>query len=423
MTVRRAGSALPDVESPEAFAAARQTAAIVDLDALSGNIRQVRKALAPGREVLAVVKAEAYGHGAVEASRIFRKEGACLLGVATAEEAEVLRSVGAKEEDSLLSDAPILLMSAVSPCLAPRVVSLDLETALWNFEQAQALASTAAAAGRSVRVHFKVDSGMGRLGLSPGEAADFIRKVSGLDRIVPVGLMSHLGQADEEEGVPPTLAQFEVVRSLAESLRNEGILPPLVHTANSAGGLAFLDAPGGLVRCGILLYGCLPRNVRSFSVVPAMSFRSYILQVKPIAAGAPVGYGATYRRETPGKIALAAVGYADGYPRLLSNRADALVGGSRAPVVGRVSMDLIALDVTHLETVREGEEVVLFGAQNEGRILVEELADRVDTIPYEILCGVSARVPRLYLKGGRFAGRRMLGGEPKESRLVVEGPA
>ena len=423
MTVRRAGSALPDVESPEAFAAARQTAAIVDLDALSGNIRQVRKALAPGREVLAVVKAEAYGHGAVEASRIFRKEGACLLGVATAEEAEVLRSVGAKEEDSLLSDAPILLMSAVSPCLAPRVVSLDLETALWNFEQAQALASTAAAAGRSVRVHFKVDSGMGRLGLSPGEAADFIRKVSGLDRIVPVGLMSHLGQADEEEGVPPTLAQFEVVRSLAESLRNEGILPPLVHTANSAGGLAFLDAPGGLVRCGILLYGCLPRNVRSFSVVPAMSFRSYILQVKPIAAGAPVGYGATYRRETPGKIALAAVGYADGYPRLLSNRADALVGGSRAPVVGRVSMDLIALDVTHLETVHEGEEVVLFGAQNEGRILVEELADRVDTIPYEILCGVSARVPRLYLKGGRFAGRRMLGGEPKESRLVVEGPA
>ncbi len=421
--MRRAGSALPDVESPEAFAAARQTAAIVDLDALSGNIRQVRKALAPGREVLAVVKAEAYGHGAVEASRIFRKEGACLLGVATAEEAEVLRSVGAKEEDSLLSDAPILLMSAVSPCLAPRVVSLDLETALWNFEQAQALASTAAAAGRSVRVHFKVDSGMGRLGLSPGEAADFIRKVSGLGRIVPVGLMSHLGQADEEEGVPPTLAQFEVVRSLAESLRNEGILPPLVHTANSAGGLAFLAAPGGLVRCGILLYGCLPRNVRSFSVAPAMSFRSYILQVKPIAAGAPVGYGATYRRETPGKIALAAVGYADGYPRLLSNRADALVGGSRAPVVGRVSMDLIALDVTHLETVHEGEEVVLFGAQNEGRILVEELADRVDTIPYEILCGVSARVPRLYLKGGRFAGRRMLGGEPKESRLVVEGPA
>jgi alanine racemase len=300
---------------------------------------------------------------------------------------------------------------------------LDLETALWNFEQAQALASTAAAAGRSVRVHFKVDSGMGRLGLSPGEAADFIRKVSGLGRIVPVGLMSHLGQADEEEGVPPTLAQFEVVRSLAESLRNEGILPPLVHTANSAGGLAFLDAPGGLVRCGILLYGCLPRNVRSFSVAPAMSFRSYILQVKPIAAGAPVGYGATYRREAPGKIALVAVGYADGYPRLLSNRADALVGGSRAPVVGRVSMDLIALDVTHLETVREGEEVVLFGAQNEGRILVEELADRVDTIPYEILCGVSARVPRLYLKGGRFAGRRMLGGEPKESRLVVEGPA
>ncbi len=423
MTVRRAGSALPDVEPPEVFPAARQTAAIVDLDALSENIRQVRKALAPGREVLAVVKAEAYGHGAVEASRVFRKEGACLLGVATAEEAQVLRSAGAKEGDSLLSDAPILLMNAVSPCLAPRVVSLDLETVLWNFEQAQAQALASAAAGRSVRVYFKVDSGMGRLGLSPGEAADFIRKVSGLDRIVPAGLMSHLGQADEEEGAPPTLAQFEVVRSLAESLRKEGILPPLVHTANSAGGLAFLDAPGGLVRCGILLYGCLPRNVRGLSVVPAMSFRSYILQVKPIAAGAPVGYGATYRRETPGKIALAAVGYADGYPRLLSNRADALVGGSRAPVVGRVSMDLIALDVTHLETVREGEEVVLFGAQNEGRILVEELADRADTIPYEILCGVSARVPRLYLKGGRIAGRRVLGGEPKESRLAAEGPA
>ncbi|MEE9276213.1 MAG: alanine racemase [bacterium] len=398
---------------------AGRTAAYIDLDALSENLAAVRGRLGPGRETLAVVKAEAYGHGAPEAAEAFLRGGARLLGVATVEEAAALRAFS---KEGPLARASILVMSGAAPAEAPRIAAFDLEAAVWDIAQVEALSAAARAAGRRLRLHLKVDSGMGRLGAAPAEAADFLRAAAAMEGIEVAGLMSHLAQAEEEGGEAPTRAQFEVIRDLAGDLRAKGLLPPLLHCANSAGGLLFPDAPGEIVRAGIALYGCPPAAAEGVTLRPAMRWRSAVIQVREIAAGAPVGYGGAYRRSTPGRIAVVSAGYGDGYPRLLSNRGDALVGGRRVPVAGRVSMDMLTLDVSGLDEVRAGDEAVLLGAQGEERIRAEELADRAETIPYEILCGVGGRVPRVFVRDGREAGRRTLwSGAPRDPAPGEEG--
>ncbi len=412
MTSGRAGSLAEAGRAVEtSLPAGDRTAAFVDLDILSANFRAVRAAVGEGREVLAVVKAEAYGHGGVEAARAFQCAGAQWLGVATVEEGESLRSADAAGGEVSLGGARVLVMSGAAPDVAPRVVSAGLEAAVWEMAQVEALAAAARAAGRRAAIHLKVDSGMGRLGIAPGEAVDFLRRASRMDGVEVVGLMSHLARADEEEeGEEATRRQFGVVRWVADALRREGLLPPVVHCANSAGGLGFPDAPGGMIRAGIALYGCPARPLRGLSLRLALTWKGSVIQAKSVGAGEAIGYGGIYRSERAGRIAVVGAGYGDGYPRLLSNRADALLFGRRAPVVGRVSMDMLTLDVSHLDGVRAGEEVVLLGAQGEECISAEELASRAETIPYEILCGVGVRVPRVYLRGGRAVGRQYLGG-------------
>jgi alanine racemase len=388
----------------------RPAAALIDLDVLSGNYQAVQAAVGPERELLAVVKAEGYGHGTVESAQAFIDAGAAWLGVATVEEGEALRNALTSEDAGRYGEVRILVMSGASPELAPRIVSANLDAVVWDLNQVEALSAAGGAAGRLVRIHLKVDSGMHRLGVTPGDAPEFLRKTAALDRVEVEGLMSHLAQADEESGENPTRAQFEVILALIDDLRGQGLLPPMVHCANSAGGLVYPGAPGQLVRAGIALYGSLPAAARGVEVLPAMTLRSAVIQVKDVPAGGTVGYGGTYRRTGAGRIAVVAFGYADGYPRILSNRAEALLWGKRVPVVGIVSMDMLTVDVTDLADAQIGDEVVLLGAQGGEAVSGEELASRAHTISYEIFTGVGLRVPRIFFRDGRAVSSRLLGG-------------
>lgn len=385
----------------------RPTAAFVDLAVLGDNFTHLTASLGPERELLAVVKAEAYGHGAPEAAAAFASAGARWFGVAMVEEAEALISGAAP---NALGEARVLVMSGALPALAPRIASGGFDAVVWDMAQAEALAAAAASAGRTARVHVKIDSGMHRLGIPPGEAPDFFRRLGEMAGVEAAGLMSHLAQADEAEGGEPTREQFEIVRALMSALEAGGLLPPVIHTANSAGGIAYPDAPGSLVRAGIALYGCPPPGKAGAPLRPALTLKSALIQIKDVPAGGAVGYGGTWRMETPGRIAVVPVGYADGYPRILSSRTDVLVRGRRVPIAGRVSMDMLTVDVSELADAAVGDEVVLIGAQGDKAILCEELAARSHTITYEILSRLGSRIPRVFFKAGRVTGHRIFGG-------------
>ena len=381
-----------------------RNALFVDLDILTRNYKNLTSLLA-SREPFAVVKAEGYGHGGVEVARAAYEAGARWFGVAAVEEAEALR---AADEGDGFTDARILVMSDTLAYNANRLVEADCDAAVWRMEQAEGLAVAARGSGRKARIHVKVDTGMGRLGLRPPEAVEFIERASGEEGVEVAGLMSHFARADEEEGGAATGEQIHEMEALIQTLGERNLLPPHVHMSNSAGLLNYPHAPGNLVRLGIALYGSSPQFSGSVALKSALTWVARVLQVKEIDAGQPVGYGGTYERNSPGRVAMVATGYGDGYPRILSNRADALVGGVRVPVAGRVSMDMLALDVTKIENIAPGDQVVLLGEGGSGAVSCEEMADRAETIPYEIMCGVGVRVPRIYLREGRVTHVRKL---------------
>jgi len=384
-----------------------RNALFIDLDILIRNYKNLTGLLL-SQEPFAVVKAEAYGHGGVEVARVVYEAGARWFGVAAVEEAEALRAAGADEGRDGFADARILVMSDTLAYNARRLVEADCDAAVWHMEQVEGLGSAARGAGRKASVHVKVDTGMGRLGLRPAEAVDFIERASQEEGVETAGLMSHFARADEVEGEAATSAQIREMEALVRALGEKNLLPPHIHMVNSAGLLNYPQVPGNLVRLGIALYGSSPQFSNSVALKCAMTWVARVLQVKEVEAGRPVGYGGTYERRSPGRIAMVSTGYGDGYPRILSNRADALVGGVRVPVAGRVSMDMLALDVTNIESVAPGDEVVLLGEQGDGTVSCEEMAERAETIPYEIMCGVGVRVPRIYLRGGRVTHARKL---------------
>ena len=381
-----------------------RNALFIDLDILIQNYKNLTSLL-HSQEPFAVVKAEGYGHGGVEVARAVYEAGARWFGVAAVEEAESLRADGTGEG---FADARILVMSDTLAYNAKRLVDAGCDAAVWHVEQMEGLAGAARESGKKAGIHVKVDTGMGRLGLRPAEAVDFIERASREEGVEVAGLMSHFARADEEDGGDATGAQIREMEALVHVLREKNLLPPHVHMANSAGLLNYPRAPGNLVRLGIALYGCSPQFSKSTALKTAMTWAARVLQVKEVEAGRPVGYGGTYERSSPGRIAMVAAGYGDGYPRILSSRADALAGGVRVPVAGRVSMDMLALDVTNIETIGPGDEVVLLGEGGDGAVSCEELADRAETIPYEIMCGVGVRVPRIYLREGRVTHVRKL---------------
>ncbi len=367
------------------FEAARATRAEIDLQALRTNFRLVRRIVGCRVGVLSVVKADAYGHGAVAVSKVLVEEGTEMLGVATLGEASELRDAGI--------EVPLLLLGGIYPDEAGGVVELSLTPALFSLEVAERLDRAAARYGRRVKYHLKVDTGMNRLGIRPEDLDSFLVRLRGYRHIEMEGVFSHLADADLPGGTESVERQLEVFDAVLARVERAGFRPRYRHIANSAALQRFPSSHYNLVRPGIMLYGA--SAACGFELRPVMTLKSRVLQVKAVPAGAAVSYGGTFVAARPSVLAILPVGYADGYMRALSNRAWVTVRETRAPVVGAVCMDLTLVDVTGVEGVSCGDEAVLFGA---GGPPVDELARLADTISYELLSIVGKRVPRHYVR-------------------------
>ncbi len=367
----------------------RATWAEIDLGAVRYNYRQVKKLVGNQTSVLVVVKGNAYGHGMFEVAKTLENAGIDFFGVATLDEALYLREKKIKK--------PILVLGSVLPKEAEPAVKNNITLTLCHIELAKAIDRAAAKLKKKAEVHIKIDTGMGRIGVWHEGAFDFVRDIlSNFKNISVGGIYTHFSVAGRDEFF--TTYQLDAFNALLEELKHLGIDIPYRHAANSIAIVALKRAHLNLVRPGIIIYGMYPK--RSFSnkvhLKPAMSLKTKIVFLKKTQPGMSISYGRTYITQKPTTIATLPIGYADGYGRILSNKAKTLVRGQTAPVVGKVTMDQIMIDVGHIEGVKLGDEVVLIGRQGGNEIRCEELARLAGTIPYEIVCSISNRVPRIY---------------------------
>jgi len=384
----------------------------IDLDALAHNIGEVRARIAVGERILLVVKADAYGHGAVEVSRAAVTAGVDMLGVATLQEGIELRQAGVS--------SPILILSPPMESETRDVIEYDLACSVPSLGIARALSRVCVDRGKTGSVHVEVDTGMGRSGVGLEEALPFVTAVGKLPNLSLDGVYTHFPASDDD--VAFTRGQVSEFALLLERLDRKGIAVPLRHAANSAALLGVtesLAAPLNMVRPGIMVYGLRPSGGSSedAQLVPVMTFKSRIAQVRELPEGHPISYGMTFRTPRAMRIAVVPVGYGHGYSWRLSNTGEVLVRGTRAPIVGRVTMDVSLVDIDALPDARVGDEVVLFGQHGAGEITVDEVAARVGTINYEIICGIGKRVTRVYIKSGETVGMRTL----TERRAVGSG--
>lgn len=368
---------------------AAHSCATIDLDAVSHNVRAVKRLLGDRRHLWAVVKANAYGHGAVPVARAALEAGAHGLAVACLAEAAELRRAGI--------DAPILHLAAGEPSRAARVVALDLVQTACSREMAEAISGAAERRGKTVALHLKVDTGMSRLGVRPEAAGEFARAVAKLPGVRLEGVFSHLASA-EAESPDYTWQQFRRFEEALERIRAAGLDPGMRHLANSAAALRFPEMRLDGVRAGLLVYGIQPDapELEPIELRAALSWRTRLAFLQRVPGGSPVSYGGTHVTESERLIAVLPVGYADGYPRHASNRAEVLVRGRRCPVVGVVCMDHTMVDVTEVPDVREGEEAILLGRQGNERITANELAAWAGTVVHEVPTAIGARVARVY---------------------------
>ncbi len=373
----------------------RDTVAEVDLDAIRHNVRQFRRHLPKSVRLMAVVKADAYGHGAVPAARAALSAGADSLAVAFLDEALELRAAGVS--------APILVMGYTPPRAVGEAVRNDVTLTVYSEEVVEALGCQVAREGRSVDVHVKVDTGMGRIGLLEEDFPAFLRHFARFPRLRIGGVYTHFACADEPDKGYTHFQHRRLLRFL-DQLREAGMDTPLVHCSNSAAAIALPEYRHALVRIGIGMYGYYPSeelNRRVIRLKPALTLKTRIVRLKRPPKGTGISYGKTVTVDGSRWIATIPVGYADGLSRRLSNRGSALVKGRRVPIVGRVCMDQTMLDVTEAMPVSVGDEVVLYGRQGDEVICVDEVARLLDTISYEVTCAVGWRVPRVYLEGGK----------------------
>jgi len=368
----------------------RPTVAEIDLSAIAFNLAGIKKKVAPAA-IMAVVKADAYGHGAVEVSRLALQQGAEYLGVALTQEGIELRQNGLR--------CPILVFGGTWPEEAESLVAHDLEATVYDSKGLEALQAAARKHNKLAKIHIKLDTGMGRVGVDWREALPFAEKAAGSEGIELQGLYTHFATSDQMD---KSFAYLQLARfqQVIEQLEAKGIRIPIKHTANSG---AILDMPESyfdLVRPGVMMYGYYPSKETSESVPlrPAMTFKTRVLNVKAIERGISVSYGRQFIAEKETRIATLPVGYADGYNRLLSNRGEVLIRGRCYPIVGRVCMDLIMANLGDDEDVVVGDEAVLFGRQGNEDVTVQSICDLLGTIPYEVTCWVSKRVPRVYRK-------------------------
>jgi alanine racemase len=371
----------------------------VDLRAIENNARRLVE-IANGAQVMAMVKANAYGHGAVEVSRAALRGGVCWLGVVSLGEAIELRRAQIT--------APILVTGHTPPEWTHAAVENDVTLTVFTLDVARAISDAACELNTCARVHLKVDTGMSRLGVFPDDAVAFARAMCALPNVEIEGVYTHLAMADTPDandvvgwGDEFTQKQLTTFHDVLSALDHAGIHTRYRHYANSPATMRFPDAHCNLVRSGILIYGLDPdpQVPRPPGFVAALSFKSQVAHVKQIPTGAYVGYGATFRTSRPTRVAIVTVGYADGYRRKLANNGQVLVRRTRAPIIGRVCMDQTFVDVTDIEGVQAGEQVVLIGRQGAEEIRAEELAERMGTNNYETVTTISARVERRYIEG------------------------
>jgi alanine racemase len=365
------------------------TYATVNLAALAHNLSRIKGYLSSGCEVMAIVKANAYGHGAVDIAQALARLGIGRFAVASLDEGIALRQAGISTS--------IVVLGALFEQQIFDLVAHRLTPVISDRHILPALAKAVRSHPSPYPIHLKVETGMGRLGFSPDELLSLLDNPILQSPLQIEGMMTHLADADGKDSAF-TERQIGAFCAMLEQIRQHGLTLPLVHTANSAAIVRFPEAHFSLVRPGIMLYGyhTLPDSVPAPDLKPVLSLRTTIVQLRTMPRGGTVSYNATFVAKRPTRIAVLPIGYADGYSRRLSNRGSVLIQGHRAPIVGLVCMDMIMVDVTDFAELQVGETVTLIGQQGQESIWADEVADWIGTIPYEVLCGIGSRVPRLY---------------------------
>lgn len=368
----------------------RPTSAIIDTEALKHNYFQLREKVSKTSKVMAVVKANAYGHGDIEVAGVLERLGCEFFGVAIAEEGERLRKSGIKR--------PIVVLGGAYPGQVKDIFSLDLTPVVFDILTAGALNSYAERLGTVKNIHVKIDTGMGRLGLLAGEIAPFFEELKGFKNLRLEAVLSHFAEAESADR-DFTVKQLEDFVKSVDMIKGLGYAPEYIDMANSAAAAAHPDSRMDIVRPGIMLYGAYPapRFAKEISLKPVLTLKTRVLHLKKVPPGFTVSYGRTFTAKKECVIATLPIGYADGLPRRLSGKGEVLVRGARAPIAGRVCMDLTMCDVTNINGVAVGDPVVVIGTQGTETIPVEEVAERSGTISYEIFCNISGRVPRVYI--------------------------
>ena len=370
-----------------------RTWAQIDLGAICHNVACIRKKIGSDVKLLTVIKADAYGHGAVEVAKALQKQ--CdFFGVASVSEGVELCKAGIQ--------IPILVLGFTDSYDFTHAVEFDIRPTIFTLEQAQALSEEAQRQGKTASFHFAVDTGMSRIGFQvTEECADLVQQITQLPALYAEGIFSHYFAADESD-LSRAYAQQVQFKQFVDMLSARGIEIPIRHMSNSAGILT-LDNCFDMVRSGIITYGVFPNTEmdRSMDLRPALQWKSQVFHVKALASGRYVGYGGTYITNRPTVVATIPVGYADGYPWYLSNKGKVIIHGQYAPIIGRVCMDLLMVDVTDIDNVQDGDIVTLIGSEGSAVLSVEEVAEAANSFSYELLCSFTRRVPRVYVRNDR----------------------
>ena len=370
----------------------KRTAAFISKDAIRENIINIRKITDPDSKIMAVIKADGYGHGDTNMADIVFENGADWAGVAVPEEGIGLRKHGLK--------VPILILGNTLPCYFEDVIKYDLTQAICSYDHAKLLSEEAKKQGKVAQIHIKIDTGMNRIGFLPSEeSANEIKKISQLENIKITGMFTHFALSD---GFDKTYTRYqqENYKKMLSLLDERGISIEIKHWANSA---AIMDLPGehmDMVRAGIILYGFYPSDEvlkERLSLIPVMTWKARVAFIKELNENEAISYGCTYKTSKKTKIATIPVGYADGYSRMLSNKGRVIINGEYANIVGRVCMDQFMVDVTDIPDVKEGDEVILIGTQYGKTVSADEIAEIMGTINYEVTCLISKRVPRIFI--------------------------
>lgn len=371
--------------------------AVVSLDAIAHNFAEMKKNIAKGTKIVAVIKADGYGHGAEAIARLIEDYGYIWgFAVATPEEALQLRTFGVKK--------PILILGIVFEEYFTQMIAKEIRLTVCTYEMAQKLSEEAQRQGRDVHIHIGLDTGMSRIGFADRqESVEEIKKISQLPNLKIEGMFTHFARADETDR-SPAIDQLNRYLNFAKLLEDAGIQIPMKHCSNSAGIIRVPEANLNAVRAGITIYGIYPSNEVERDIVkliPAMELKSHISYIKTVEPGAAFSYGGTFTAKKEMKVATIPVGYADGYPRSLSNKGWVLIHGKKAPILGRVCMDQFMVDITKIPDAKAGDEVTLIGKDGKEFISIEKFGDLSGRFSYEFACDISKRVPRVYIKDGK----------------------